>query len=390
MIKLQANYPQYFDTDGSPLEGGSIYFGTAGLNPETSPITVFKDQAGTLAVAQPLRTVNGSIVHSGAPIHVFAEVTDYSYTVRNKRGELVSTTLHFLQDIGAAASMVYAEQSAASAAASEASATAAEAQADAAASSAIASQASADSAAATFSGETLVDNGEIINVIRRAGTLPPATFTAGQFVIDRWKAGSAGMTRAYPTFDIAGDVRIISGTMVQTVYAPNGFSAFGPGDQVTVAWDGPSQMRFNGGAYSSSPYTHTFTSGAGSFTIEFNNAGGGTDSGTVSKVRAYRGNLDKGLTSKSLTDYKIHLSRYYQEYAFDRQVLMSAGAIDRTTCSISQMVAIPTITLGTVTQSVNVSAFTFATSETLIRAQIVATAAGNTWQACTLRLDTGI
>lgn len=383
MIKLQANYPQYFDTDGSPLEGGSIYFGTAGLNPETSPITVFKDQAGTLAVAQPLRTVNGSIVHGGSPIHVFAEATDYSYTVRNKRGELVSTTLHFLQDIGASVSQGYAESASASAAS-------ALSDAAGAAASAIAAEASADAAAAVFSGETLIDNGELLNAIRRAGTIPPASYTSGQFVIDRWKAGTSGMTRDNTTSDIAGEIRIISGTIKQTVYAPSGFSAFASGEQVTVAWDGQSQLSFNGGSYVSSPYIHTFSSSASSFTIEFNNAGTGVSSGVVSKVRAYRGNRDKGITNRSATDYEIFLSRYYQELILDSQSVYAAGQANRVSIPIIRMVSVPTVTFSTIS-AVNVASFSaVADGRTTIATQIIATAAAPTRMYCTIKCDTGL
>lgn len=388
MIKLEANFPQYFDVDGSPLENGSIYFGTAGLNPETSPITVYKDQAGTLAVSQPLKTIGGSIVHSGAPIHVFAEVTDYSYTVRNKRGELVSTTLHFLQDIGAAASLAYADASAASAVAAAGSVVTAAAHSASASASAILSQASADAAASVFSGETLIDNGEIINVIRRAGTIPPGSFTSGEFVIDRWKAGASGMTRANGTFDISGSVRILTGSMVQTVYLPT-FSALAPGDQVTISWDGQSQVSINGGGYQSSPHVYTSPGYASSFNIEFNNAGTGATSGIVSKVRAYRGNLDKGITALSMTDYRMQLSRYFQKIAFDQIVYTNSESLS--TIVIRPMVSVPTAAITDITSSVNIASFTIpSTSINSFTAYFTVSAVGIARRTCTITLDTGI
>ena len=239
MIKLEANFPQYFDVDGSALDGGSIYFGAAGMNPETSPIVVFSDQDGTLPVPQPLRTVGGSIVYGGANIHVFADVLDYSYTVRNKRGELVSKTLHFLQDIGAAASLGYAEASEASAVSAAGSVASISALADAAATSAVNAAASAAGAASQFDGANLIDNGELMNVFRRVGTTPPQVYTSGQFVIDRWKAGSSGLTRGDHTNNIAGKIRVISGTCEHTVI---NHGAFNTGDQVIFAWDGQSQL----------------------------------------------------------------------------------------------------------------------------------------------------
>lgn len=80
--------PQYFDLDGSPLDGGKLYFGVVNANPETSPITVYWDAAGTQPAAQPVRTLNGFPVRSGSPAVIYADV-DYSLTVRDKKGRLV-------------------------------------------------------------------------------------------------------------------------------------------------------------------------------------------------------------------------------------------------------------------------------------------------------------
>jgi len=88
MLAIEAPYPQYFDKDGSPLDEGYLYFGVANQNPETSPITVYWDSAGTQPAVQPLRTMNGYIVRNGSAAHVFAN-GDYSLTVRDKRGRLL-------------------------------------------------------------------------------------------------------------------------------------------------------------------------------------------------------------------------------------------------------------------------------------------------------------
>jgi len=82
--------PLYFDTDGTPLDNGSIYFGQANQNPETNPITVYWDAAGTQPAAQPIKTVNGKTARNGNPAVVYAG-SDYSNTVRNKRGSLVQS-----------------------------------------------------------------------------------------------------------------------------------------------------------------------------------------------------------------------------------------------------------------------------------------------------------
>ena len=88
MLATTAPYQQYFDTDGSPLDSGYVYYGTAELNPETNPITVYWDAAGTAPAAQPVRTLNGYTVRNGTPTAIYAS-TDYSQTVKNSRGATV-------------------------------------------------------------------------------------------------------------------------------------------------------------------------------------------------------------------------------------------------------------------------------------------------------------
>lgn len=88
MLATTAPYQQYFDTDGAPLDAGFVYFGTPDLNPETNPITVYWDSAGTQPAAQPVRTLNGYAVRNGTPTAIYAD-TDYSQTVKNQLGTLV-------------------------------------------------------------------------------------------------------------------------------------------------------------------------------------------------------------------------------------------------------------------------------------------------------------
>jgi len=75
-------YPVFSDLDGSPLSGGYLYFGTAGLNPETNPVSVYIDAAMTTPIAQPVRTVNGYPAYNGSPTNLFIN-SDFSITVRN-------------------------------------------------------------------------------------------------------------------------------------------------------------------------------------------------------------------------------------------------------------------------------------------------------------------
>jgi len=82
--------PLFADLDGSPLDSGFVYIGTAGANPQTSPVAVYFDSALTQPAAQPLRTSGGMIVGpGGAPRRVYVSADDYSITVRTKAGALV-------------------------------------------------------------------------------------------------------------------------------------------------------------------------------------------------------------------------------------------------------------------------------------------------------------
>lgn len=79
----------FYDTDGSPLNNGYIYIGTENLNPETNPVSLYWDIAGTIPAANPLRTINGFIVNNGSASNVFVG-NNYSQTIRNSSGSFVS------------------------------------------------------------------------------------------------------------------------------------------------------------------------------------------------------------------------------------------------------------------------------------------------------------
>ena len=88
MLAVTAPYQQFWDSDGSPLDSGYIYFGEAGENPETDPVTVYWDEDGTQPAAQPIRTLNGYPMRNGSPGAIFSS-SDYSVTVKNSRGVLI-------------------------------------------------------------------------------------------------------------------------------------------------------------------------------------------------------------------------------------------------------------------------------------------------------------
>lgn len=89
LLAIESPFTQYFDLDGSPLDAGYLYFGATGQNPQTNPITVYWDQAGTQPAAQPVRTLNGYPVRSGSPAQIYSP-TDYSLDIVNKKSVLVA------------------------------------------------------------------------------------------------------------------------------------------------------------------------------------------------------------------------------------------------------------------------------------------------------------
>jgi hypothetical protein len=88
LTQLTPPYPIFTDKNGSPLDAGYLYFGTANLNPETNPIQVYYDSTLTQPAAQPLRTSNGYVMRNGSPALIYAN-EQFSVTVRNKNSELV-------------------------------------------------------------------------------------------------------------------------------------------------------------------------------------------------------------------------------------------------------------------------------------------------------------
>lgn len=85
--------PFFTDTLGLPLESGFIYIGQPGLDPVAYPAVVTSDIAGSVVVAQPVRTTHGHAAAAGALIHLFCPVP-YSITILDAAGRLVYASLN--------------------------------------------------------------------------------------------------------------------------------------------------------------------------------------------------------------------------------------------------------------------------------------------------------
>ena len=91
-------FPVFNDLDGTPLEAGYIYIGTANLNPEVSPIQIFWDENCTVPAAQPIRTIGGYPSRNGTPSNVYIIDSAYSITVRNRNQVFVFAAFNQLQN----------------------------------------------------------------------------------------------------------------------------------------------------------------------------------------------------------------------------------------------------------------------------------------------------
>lgn len=93
MKQIASPFQFFADRSGDPLDAGYIYIGAVNQNPETTPIAVYWDEAGTQPAAQPLRTSGGYIVNGSKRSRVFVSEAGggYSITVKDKAGALVES-----------------------------------------------------------------------------------------------------------------------------------------------------------------------------------------------------------------------------------------------------------------------------------------------------------
>lgn len=88
-LSIQPTFPIFTDIDGSPLENGYIYIGTAGsANPPGSPQTAYWDAARTQTATQPVRTRGGYPLNGAAVGRLYVS-GDYSIRVTNYLGTVV-------------------------------------------------------------------------------------------------------------------------------------------------------------------------------------------------------------------------------------------------------------------------------------------------------------
>lgn len=88
VLSVQPTFQIFTEADGQPLENGYIWIGTANLDPQVNPISVYWDAALTQPAVQPIRTINGYPAKSGSPGRLYVN-SDYSIRVQNKNGSAI-------------------------------------------------------------------------------------------------------------------------------------------------------------------------------------------------------------------------------------------------------------------------------------------------------------
>jgi hypothetical protein len=120
-------------------------------------------------------------------------------------------------------------------------------------------------------------NGNFL-VNQRAAASGSTAYGAGVYIMDRWKAGSGGVTLSFANSGGIVTVTITAGTLVQVVEGINLQS----GTHV-LSWTGTAQGKIGGGAYSATGVSAFFVGGSDA-TLEFN-------TGTLSLVQLEPGSV---------------------------------------------------------------------------------------------------
>lgn len=97
-IEVKPPFPVFTGTDGTPLEAGYVYIGTANTDPTNNPIATYWDNGLTVSANQPIRTINGYPSRAGSPATVFV-AGDYSITVKDQAGALLYTSATAADDV---------------------------------------------------------------------------------------------------------------------------------------------------------------------------------------------------------------------------------------------------------------------------------------------------
>lgn len=95
-IQIGQTYQVLQDIEGKPLDGGYVFVGKRGQNPEQNPIEIYYDAACTIPASNPVRTLNGYFSRNGTPVNVFSKFSVSSVAVYDRNRRLVWNDFDFV------------------------------------------------------------------------------------------------------------------------------------------------------------------------------------------------------------------------------------------------------------------------------------------------------
>ena len=79
-------FPYFRDKRGLPLDGGTVYIGIDGADPQLSPAVVYLDRALTVVAPQPLSVIGGLIAYAGNATEIYLAASSFSIRARDING----------------------------------------------------------------------------------------------------------------------------------------------------------------------------------------------------------------------------------------------------------------------------------------------------------------
>jgi hypothetical protein len=84
-VRINNPFPYFYDKRGLPLDGGTLYLGADGVDPELTPGTVWLDSALTVVAPQPISVIGGIACHDGNPAQFY--ITGPSFSIRTRQDD---------------------------------------------------------------------------------------------------------------------------------------------------------------------------------------------------------------------------------------------------------------------------------------------------------------
>lgn len=88
-IRIGNPFTVFLDSRGFPLDGGTVYIGLSGADPEASPTAVYLDKDLSIPAPQPIAVIGGLLCYDGNPTQFYTALQNFSIRVRDRSGAQV-------------------------------------------------------------------------------------------------------------------------------------------------------------------------------------------------------------------------------------------------------------------------------------------------------------